>query len=403
MSNKPKYSIILPTLNGFNTLSLTLPEMIKIDRDDIEWLISDNCSDDQTREFVLSFFDKRIRLVSPQQRLPLGRHLEFAYSHALGDWQGHIGDDDYIFPSRFIMFDNFIKDSKAEVIIGEDVNYHWPDYPDNNLSNTIDPKWFSGTFCIEPGLVFARKLLNTIEIYGGGSWICSKEIIDTVKKRCGYFASPQHVEFFALRAACTEASLVLKVDLPVFVAGRHPKSSGTQAYRDLDIKNQIIWDWSFEDNDPYKNSPFQYKGYVTISLDAALSVVEKYPEFYCKSDINWNAWCWSIARNIENLVKIKKLPPDSLSQLYLSGLKKMPRHYRLLKAFAYVEKIKKHTPLLYDYLRQIRNIFLRHPNRTNGFGWNDRINGKDYGIGNIICVPTWIEKTNYHYFEKYLT
>jgi glycosyltransferase involved in cell wall biosynthesis len=32
----PKYSIVLPTLNGAETLAVTVPEMLKIDRDDFE-------------------------------------------------------------------------------------------------------------------------------------------------------------------------------------------------------------------------------------------------------------------------------------------------------------------------------------------------------------------------------
>ncbi len=49
----PKYSTVLPTLNGAETLSVTVPEMLKIDRDDFELVISNNQSDDNTHSTVI--------------------------------------------------------------------------------------------------------------------------------------------------------------------------------------------------------------------------------------------------------------------------------------------------------------------------------------------------------------
>ncbi len=47
MPKNIKYSIVIPTLNGYKTLSKTLPTMLQCSRKDVQWIVSDNCSDDE--------------------------------------------------------------------------------------------------------------------------------------------------------------------------------------------------------------------------------------------------------------------------------------------------------------------------------------------------------------------
>src|SRR5215218_7847117 len=122
---RPKYSIILPTLNGKRTLSVTLPAMLRTDRDDVEWVISENHSDDGTYQAIRDIVadDERVRLVRPPERLPLGKHLEFAYQQATGRWLSHVGDDDHLLPWRFQLLDQILEDD------GEDCSLVRAEYP----------------------------------------------------------------------------------------------------------------------------------------------------------------------------------------------------------------------------------------------------------------------------------
>ena len=129
----PKYSIVLPTLNGRETLAIVLPAMLReISRPDVEWVVSDNRSDDGGYEWLLKLAttDRRLRVVRPAHRLCIGEHLEFTYRFAKGEWLCHIGDDDLLLPNRFEILDRVIDQTGADIIRGRFLRYLWPGYPD---------------------------------------------------------------------------------------------------------------------------------------------------------------------------------------------------------------------------------------------------------------------------------
>lgn len=312
---RPKYSIILPTLNGRETLSVTLPAMLAIDRDDVEWVISENHSDDGTYDFLrrISTDDERVKLVRPPQRLPIGKHLEFAYQQASGRWLSHLGDDDSILPWRFDLLDQIIDrgGERCGLIRGEYVRYSWPEFPERSSANSIDAATFTNTCELVEGKHFAGKLLNQSHVHGGGAWVVRHDIVAAVRKRCGYFASPQHVEFFAMRAAAALCDQAALVGLPLFILGRHSKSSGTQYFQPKRIIQNQTWDWAFEDPDAYRHSPFNWKSYSTLSLDAALSVQNALAPELASVGIDWRKWSKTIHSEMLKLIRFKQLPAQA--------------------------------------------------------------------------------------------
>jgi len=311
---RPKYSIILPTLNGKRTLAVTLPTMLRIDRDDVEWVISENHSDDDTyqaiREIVAD--DERVRLIRPPRRLPLGKHLDFAYEHATGRWLSHVGDDDHLLPWRFDLLDQVLDDldEDCSLVRGEYLRYSWPEYPEAETANSLDPAFFSRTIELVAGRQLAARLLNQTHIHGGGSWVVRSDLMQAVRRRCGFFASPQHVEFFAMRAAAALSDRVALVGLPLFLLGRHSKSSGTQYFLPKHVNREQTWDWSFEDPDGYRFCPFNWKSYSTLSLDAALAVQSLLRDELGNVAIDWRRWSKGIQSEMMRLVRHRQLPPQ---------------------------------------------------------------------------------------------
>lgn len=309
MSEVVKYSVVIPTLNGYKTLSKTLPGMLSIDRSDIQWVISDNCSDDGLFEFVTSLNDSRITLVRPEKRLQVGAHLDFAYRHAVGTWQGHLGDDDFLLSSRFTILDKIIaKHQGVELIRGNLARYYWHDFPVSHQANRLSPsKYFSGLVSIYNGAEYARRMLKVKQIYGGGSWVVNKSVVEKIREKLGYFSPPQTVEFFSMRAAALGANKVAEVDLPIWIAGRHAGSVGSQALMSEDKVKTSDWDWNFEDPDDHVYCPYQYKGYVPISLDAAMQIVDEFYECTDLSVIDKKYWAKAVLIETEHLIKEGKL------------------------------------------------------------------------------------------------
>ncbi len=309
---RPKYSIILPTLNGARTLAVTLPAMLRIDRDDVEFVVSENHSDDGTYELVREIVadDDRVLVVRPSERLPLGRHLEFAYQQAHGRWLSHLGDDDYLLPWRFELLDQVLADTSEEcsLIRGEYVRYNWPQFPQPEVANTLDAARFTRALQVVPGVELAATLLNQSHIHGGGAWVVRSDMAQAIRRRSGYFASPQHVEFFAMRAAAALSESVALVGLPLFVLGRHAKSSGTQYFLPKQGQQENSWDWEFEDPEHYQHSPFNWKSYSTLSLDAALKVKATFADELGEIAIDWPRWNRTIHSEMMKLVDYGQLP-----------------------------------------------------------------------------------------------
>ena len=66
-----KYSIVLPTLNGGDYLKEVIKKYLKFTRDDVEFIVSDNLSDDGTYEFLSNINDTRFKIIQPDKRLTL--------------------------------------------------------------------------------------------------------------------------------------------------------------------------------------------------------------------------------------------------------------------------------------------------------------------------------------------
>lgn len=126
---KIKYSIVLPTLNSLKYLPTCVETIISQNYNDYELIISNNCSDDGTEEYLYTLkTNPQVRIIRPEKRLPLGEHWDFAISHAKGEWVYGIGSDDGVLPYFFKLLDKLtaIADTKSLNIIKTNrVYYFW--------------------------------------------------------------------------------------------------------------------------------------------------------------------------------------------------------------------------------------------------------------------------------------
>ena len=97
-STSPKLSVIIPTRERSDVLVHTLRTLVGQDYRDCEFLVSDNASQDNTRDVVASFNDPRIRYISASSRLSMARNWDFAFVNARGAYVTCIGDDDGFIP-----------------------------------------------------------------------------------------------------------------------------------------------------------------------------------------------------------------------------------------------------------------------------------------------------------------
>lgn len=386
--NRPKYSLVLPTLNGGATLRLTLPAMLATDRDDVEFVISNNRSDDDTKEVVLDQRDRRITYVEPPERLHHSRHLEFAYTHASGLWQSHLGDDDLVFPSRFAVLDTATAQTEAPLIRGGNLRYYWHDYPNPELANRVDKALFNGVLYEMSGADFAAYHLNELVVFGGGSWVVRRDLIATIRERCGYFVSPRHVEFFAMRAAAAAADKVALLSLPIWILGRHGASSANQVLTPKSEQTKKDWDWSLEYPEPWPHCPFDWHAYANISLDGALHVLRHFPELGARAAIDWVLWINRIRSDMERMIAVGRLPAD-VRDRFADGLRRLPPE----AARAWQERDPAADRDFYPAAPLPIHGIYDNPRTLALMGWPRDLRGADAGFTDIVDLARWVEAT----------
>lgn len=94
----PLVSICIPCYNSENTIGKTIQSVLDQTYSDIEIIISDNASTDQTADVVRNFTDSRIKLFVNDSNLGMFRNFQAALSRASGKYVKCLCADDVITP-----------------------------------------------------------------------------------------------------------------------------------------------------------------------------------------------------------------------------------------------------------------------------------------------------------------
>ena len=97
---RPKISVLMPTYNAEKYLKEAIESILNQTFTDFELLVIDDCSKDNTRNIVLSYNDKRIRLIDGLQK-GLAAALNFGIKIAKGVYVARMDADDIALPERF--------------------------------------------------------------------------------------------------------------------------------------------------------------------------------------------------------------------------------------------------------------------------------------------------------------
>src|SRR5579883_923285 len=123
----PRFSIVIPTRERPHTLEHTLTTCQAQQGAEFEIVVSDNFSGPTTRELVERRADPRIRYVRTPSLLAMTDSLEFAVSHARGEYVLIQGDDDGLLRHALKVIDEVITSTNTRLLRWESAVYNWPD------------------------------------------------------------------------------------------------------------------------------------------------------------------------------------------------------------------------------------------------------------------------------------
>ena len=105
-----RLSVLLPTRNGGALLHDCVKSVLDQPFEDMELIVSDNASEDETRDVLAGFHDDRLRVVRLDEPIPVTDNWNNALAHSTGDYLLLIGDDDYLLPRYFERVDAMLRE-----------------------------------------------------------------------------------------------------------------------------------------------------------------------------------------------------------------------------------------------------------------------------------------------------
>lgn len=124
-----KYTVVIPTRNSLDTLKYTLQTCLTQTYPNFEILVSDNCSNDGSFEYINSIDDNRIRYIKTEKSLSMTQHFEFALSHAGDGYIMCIGADDGLMPGAINYVNEIVSKYKVLAVGCQYAHYFWPNAP----------------------------------------------------------------------------------------------------------------------------------------------------------------------------------------------------------------------------------------------------------------------------------
>jgi glycosyltransferase involved in cell wall biosynthesis len=134
---KPFFSVLMPTYNRADLLSLAIKSVLQQTFADFEIVVSNGGSTDNTSEVVKSFDDARIRYIESKERLVIGDNYQAALDNARGEFITFLSDDDAFVPVMLERVKKIIDAEKAEVVAFRVSSYYHDG--DMDLNRRIAP------------------------------------------------------------------------------------------------------------------------------------------------------------------------------------------------------------------------------------------------------------------------
>lgn len=121
-----KISLVIPTRERGRFLSSCLDACLRVDDPDFEIVVSDNASEDGTREIVAARRDPRLVYVNTGRRVSMRANFENGLAAARGDYVVFIGDDDCVLVEGMRTLRRLLERLRPDAVGWRLINYEWP-------------------------------------------------------------------------------------------------------------------------------------------------------------------------------------------------------------------------------------------------------------------------------------
>ncbi len=227
----PKVSIVIPTRNRAHLLRSALSSALGQTYRDLEILVSDNFSQDDTRSIFDSFVDSRLRYVRTPSAVTMPESWEFALEHARGEYVTFLPDDDCLFSDAIETAVSQLENSDFEVAVWTMCSYFAPEWFEprrRNLLYVPRTTFQSRAIASHEALrsLFEQLSNPHVPVPRFLNSLCHRKVIDRVRQVQGKMFWPPAPDFSSAVGILQNIRQYLYLDRPMFVDAMTPVSIG---------------------------------------------------------------------------------------------------------------------------------------------------------------------------------
>jgi glycosyltransferase involved in cell wall biosynthesis len=236
----PLFSVVIPTYNRSELVQGAVRSVLAQTFGNFEVVVSDNCSEDDTRDVIEAFQDPRVRYVRTPTHGVIADSWEFARSQARGTLVMMLSDDDALVHNALARFAEEHQRHGAEFLFCNLAEYRDRSFQ-GPQQNTVNCRSFSGRTCLVSAEEFVRPLFAFRPKFDmhPSAFMFSSAVAAKVVQRCGRFFQTNGVEYFAWPLAAVFARTIVHIDVPLVILGRTAKSWGSTVVLSNPGKQQI--------------------------------------------------------------------------------------------------------------------------------------------------------------------
>jgi len=226
-------SIVIPSRDRAKYLKYSLQTALAISDQNLEILVSDNASEDNTKELVKSFSDSRLRYINTGTRISMRANFEFALKASRGDYLIFFGDDDGILPGQFPALRHFLEEYKPDGVTWNPLSYGWPTKGSNRKSGGIrfERNMLFGAVCVSSPQECIKTLMKADterenilpKLYHG---CMSRKYLDRLANSDGVYFCGRSPDIYISFRATQLGGNFLRIDHPFSINGYSPASTG---------------------------------------------------------------------------------------------------------------------------------------------------------------------------------
>lgn len=261
MSGNVKFTVIIPTRERSDTLFHCLRTLIAQDYDNAVFLVSDNFSQDKTKEVVDSFQDPRIFYINTGKRISMSHNWEYALSHVSSGWVMYIGDDDGLLPGALTTLNGVIQESKCQALTSVSCAYTWPGHFPSCIKGEMTVPIESCTpYILMNSHDMLLRVMNGRASYSELPWLYNggAAAIDLINKQRapdGSFFRSINPDLYSAIALSFGIESYAFVQRPIAINGASKHSGGTSLMlNQKNDKNSPTHKFLSEDNIPIHQS-----------------------------------------------------------------------------------------------------------------------------------------------------